>query len=142
MKTIEPTNQLLLPFLRDSMKSHMLPALAKNLDFELLCSEVNERSIIVFMDPVKFRIVFRNLFSNAIKFSPANSRIEVIPNTVLSHIASNFCWYILSPMLSYTRSLHLIFNPLLLLLLLLLLPPSLPPSLPSFTYMPNRSKWS
>lgn len=62
-------------FLNTVIKRQFLPSLSKKITvtiipsaYELLC---------VFIDPNKLGIVFGNLFSNAIKFTPVNGHIEI-----------------------------------------------------------------
>ena len=66
----------ILHFLEQAMRQHMLPARAKNILFELAQSSVT-RNVAVLVDPVKLITVFRNLFSNAIKFTKLQGRVTV-----------------------------------------------------------------
>ena len=76
MTTIEPVPMLLLPFLVKAMGAHAIPARAKNIDFQLV-DDGNDKDLAVNMDPIKLTVVFRNLFSNAIKFSQKDGEVEV-----------------------------------------------------------------
>ena len=76
MTTLECVPTLALPFLEQAMRQHMLPARAKNISFELVPSFVT-RNVAVNVDPIKLITVFRNLFSNAIKFTKKQGRVTV-----------------------------------------------------------------
>ena len=66
-----------LPFIEQVMKQHMLPARAKNILFELVPSSSITRNVAIDVDPIKLITVFRNLFSNAIKFTKKEGRVTV-----------------------------------------------------------------
>ena len=76
MTTLECVPTLVLPFLEQAMRQHLLPARAKNILFELVQSSVTH-NVAVDVDPVKLITVFRNLFSNAIKFTKLQGRVTV-----------------------------------------------------------------
>ena len=76
MTTLECVPTLILDFLENVMKQHMLPARAKNIIFELV-PDLITRNLAVVVDPIKLITVFRNLFSNAIKFTKKNGRVTV-----------------------------------------------------------------
>ena len=77
MTTLECAPTLILPFLEQAMKQHMLPARAKKILFELVPSSSITRNIAIDVDPLKLVTVFRNLFSNAIKFSKKGGQVTV-----------------------------------------------------------------
>ena len=85
LTSLECVPTLVLPFLEQAMRQHMLPARAKNIVFELVQSSVT-RNVAVLVDPVKLITVFRNLFSNAIKFTKLQGRV-----TVRAEIKSSSC---------------------------------------------------
>lgn len=62
MQTIEPNKQAIVPYIRESMKPHILPAMAKSIKFELVLGDRCDDDAWVSLDPVKCKIVFRNLF--------------------------------------------------------------------------------
>ena len=76
MTTLECVPTLILSFLEQAMRQHMLPARAKNILFELVPLTV-PRCVAVDVDPIKLMIVFRNLFSNAIKFTKNEGRVTI-----------------------------------------------------------------
>ena len=76
MTTLECVPTVIVPFLEQCMKQHLLPARAKNITFELLPSNVT-RNVAIDVDPIKLVTVFRNLFSNAIKFTKKEGRVTV-----------------------------------------------------------------
>ena len=76
MTTLECVPTLILDFLENVMKQHILPARAKNIVFELVPAMIT-RNLAVDVDPMKLITVFRNLFSNAIKFTKKNGRVTV-----------------------------------------------------------------
>ena len=76
MTTLECVPTLILDFLEKVMKQHMLPARAKNIIFELVPATIT-RNLAVVVDPIKLITVFRNIFSNAIKFTKKNGRVTV-----------------------------------------------------------------
>ena len=84
MTTLECVPTLVLPFLEQAMRQHTLPARSKNILFELAQSSVT-RNVAVLVDPVKLITVFRNLFSNAIKFTKLQGKV-----TVRAEIKSSF----------------------------------------------------
>ena len=77
MTTLECVPTFILPFLEQAMKQHLLPARAKDIVFELVPSSSVTRSVTVVADPIKLVTVFRNLFSNAIKFTKNQGRVTV-----------------------------------------------------------------
>ena len=76
MTTLECVPTPVLSFLEQAMRQHMLPARAKNISFELVPSAV-ARNVAIDADPIKLITVFRNLFSNAIKFTKKEGRVTV-----------------------------------------------------------------
>ena len=76
MTSLECVPTLILSFLEQAMKQHLLPARAKNIVFELVPSTVT-RNVAINVDPIKLVTVFRNLFSNAIKFTKKQGRVTV-----------------------------------------------------------------
>ena len=82
MNCIEPTTVYLVKFLKDCMKFHYISAQAKSLQFELI--ENYERfALLVNIDPLKMKTVFRNILSNAIKFTPMSGEV-ILKVAVLS----------------------------------------------------------
>ena len=77
LTTLECVPTPIVPFLEQSMKQHLLPARAKNISFELVPSSLVSPSLTINADPVKLGTVFRNLFSNAIKFTKKEGRVTV-----------------------------------------------------------------
>ena len=77
MTTLECVPTLVFPFLEQAMRQHMLPARAKNISFELVPSSSITRNVAIDVDPIKLITVFRNLFSNAIKFTKKEGRVTV-----------------------------------------------------------------
>ena len=76
MTTLECVPTHILGFLEQAMKQHFLPARAKNITFELVPSTIT-RNVAIDVDPIKLITVFRNLFSNAIKFTKKQGRVTV-----------------------------------------------------------------
>ena len=76
MTTLERVPTPILPFLEQAMKQHLLPARAKEILFELVPS-VETRSVTVNVDPCKLTTVFKNIFSNAIKFTKLQGRVTI-----------------------------------------------------------------
>ena len=79
MTTLECVPTRILPFLEKAMKQHLLPARAKEILFELVPSE-ETRSVTVNVDPCKLMTVFKNIFSNAIKFTKLQGRVTIRVN--------------------------------------------------------------
>ena len=77
MTTLEYHATPVLPFLDQAMKQHMLPARSKEITFELLPSPGFTSCVIFNVDPIKLATVFRNIFSNAIKFTKKQGRVTV-----------------------------------------------------------------
>ena len=77
LTTLECVPTLVLPFLEQAMKQHLLPARGKNISFELAPSSPNTHNVSIHADPMKLATVFRNLFSNAIKFTKKEGRVTV-----------------------------------------------------------------
>ena len=76
MTTLECVPTPVLPFLEQTMRQHMMPARAKHILFELVPSAV-ARNVAIDVDPIKLITVFRNLFSNAIKFTKKQGQVTV-----------------------------------------------------------------
>ena len=77
MTTLECVPTSILPFLEQAMKQHVLPARAKGIVFELVPSSLVTPFVTIDVDPIKLVTVFRNLFSNAIKFTKNQGRVTV-----------------------------------------------------------------
>jgi two-component system cell cycle sensor histidine kinase PleC len=77
LTTLECIPTPVLPFLEQAMKQHLLPARDKNISFELVPSSLVSPSVAINVDPMKMATVFRNLFSNAIKFTKKDGRVTV-----------------------------------------------------------------
>ena len=77
MTTLECVPTVIMTFLEQAMKQHFLPARAKNITFELIPSSSVTRNVAIDVDPIKLITVFRNLFSNAIKFTKKQGRVTV-----------------------------------------------------------------
>ena len=77
LTTLECVPTPILPFLEQAMKQHLLPARSKNISFELVPSSLITSSVTFNVDPMKLATVFRNLFSNAIKFTKKHGRVTV-----------------------------------------------------------------
>ena len=76
MTVLECVPTPIVPFLEQAMRQHMLTARAKDIPFELVPS-VEARSVTVNVDPCKLTTVFKNIFSNAIKFTKLQGRVTV-----------------------------------------------------------------
>ena len=77
MTTLECVPTPVLPFLEQAMKQHLLPVRSKEITFELVPSSVVTSFVSINVDPLKLATVFRNLFSNAIKFTKKRGRVTV-----------------------------------------------------------------
>ena len=77
LTTLECVPTPILSFLEQAMKQHLLPARAKNISFELMPSSLVSPTLTINVDPMKLATVFRNLFSNAIKFTKKEGRVTV-----------------------------------------------------------------
>jgi hypothetical protein len=77
MTTLECVPTPVLPFLEQAMKQHLLPARSKDITFELVPSSAVTSHVAINVDPLKLATVFRNLFSNAIKFTKQYGRVTV-----------------------------------------------------------------
>ena len=75
MTTLECAITPVLSFLQQMMRQHMIPSRAKNIQFDLV--PLISRDVTINVDPLKLATVFRNLFSNAIKFTKEDGRITV-----------------------------------------------------------------
>ena len=76
LTTLECVPTPIVPFLEQAMKQHLLPARAEEIAFELVPSIVTSQ-VAINVDPLKLATVFRNLFSNAIKFTKKHGRVTV-----------------------------------------------------------------
>ena len=77
LTTLECVPTPILPFLEQAMKQHFLPARNKNISFELVHSSFISVTSTINVDPMKMATVFRNFFSNAIKFTKKDGRVTV-----------------------------------------------------------------
>ena len=77
MTTLECVPTPVIPFLEQAMKQHLLPARAKEISFEMVPSSVVTKNVTIDVDPLKLATVFRNLFSNAIKFTKKQGHVTV-----------------------------------------------------------------
>ena len=77
LTTLECVPTPIVQFLEQAMKQHLLPARAKSILFELVVSPSIPGKVTVDVDPIKLITVFRNLFSNAIKFTKNDGRVTV-----------------------------------------------------------------
>ena len=77
MTTLECVPTPVLPFLEQAMKQHLLPARSKEIAFELVPSPAVSLAVTIDVDPIKLSTVFRNLFSNALKFTKKHGRVTV-----------------------------------------------------------------
>ena len=77
MTTLECVPTPILPFLEQAMKQHLLPARSKEILFELIPSLEVTRNVTVNVDPFKMITVFRNILSNAIKFTKLQGRVTI-----------------------------------------------------------------
>ena len=77
MTTLECVPIPVLPFLEQAMKQHFLPARAKEISFILIPPSETLSHVVINVDPLKLATVFRNLFSNAIKFTKKYGRVTV-----------------------------------------------------------------
>ena len=76
MTTLECVPTSIVPFLEHSMKQHLLPARAKEILFELIPSE-ESRNVTINVDPCKLATVFKNILSNAIKFTKLQGKVTI-----------------------------------------------------------------
>ena len=80
MMVLSVTSSPLLGFLKNCVRSHYIPALAKKIEITVIAATgCNE--IMVKIDALKLAMVFGNLLSNAVKFTPVNGKIEIIIST-------------------------------------------------------------
>ena len=77
LTTLECVPTLVVPFLEHAMRPHKMPARAKSILFDLVPSSTLTCNIAIDVDPIKLITVFRNLFSNAIKFTKKDGRVTV-----------------------------------------------------------------
>jgi len=77
LTTLECVPTMILPFLQQVMKQHLLPARNKSISFEIEPSSLISPTLTVNVDPMKLVTVFRNLFSNAIKFTKKDGRVTI-----------------------------------------------------------------
>ena len=80
MITLECVPTPVLPFLEQAMKQHLLPAKAKEISFELVLPSspsLFSPTVTINIDPIKLSTVFRNHFSNAIKFTKTHGQVTV-----------------------------------------------------------------
>ena len=77
MTTLECVPTPILPFLEQAMKQQLLPARSKEITFELLPPPTVTSQVAINVDPLKLATVFRNLFSNAIKFTKMYGRVTI-----------------------------------------------------------------
>ena len=77
LTTLECVPTPILPFLEQAMKQHLLPARNKSISFELELLSIISPTFSFNVDPMKLTTVFRNLFSNAIKFTNKDGRVTV-----------------------------------------------------------------
>ena len=93
MFTVDKTHIALVPFIKDCAKMFHVSAQAKNITIEFVVEGLGgaspvggfgspgggggSRQLVVSIDRVKMKTVFRNLFSNAIKFTPQWGKITV-----------------------------------------------------------------
>ena len=77
LTTLECVPTMILPFLQQVMKQHLLPSRNKSISFELEPSSLISPTLTVNVDPKKLETVFRNLFSNAIKFTKKDGRVTI-----------------------------------------------------------------
>ena len=75
MTTLECAITPVLSFLEQMMRQHLIPSRAKNIQFDLV--PLISRDVAINVDPLKLATVFRNLFSNAIKFTKKEGQITV-----------------------------------------------------------------
>ena len=61
MMALECVPTLLVPFLKNAMRQHRIPATAKHIHFHLVEAAGTE-NVAVNMDPIKMLIVCRNVF--------------------------------------------------------------------------------
>ena len=80
MMVLSVTSSPLLGFLKNCVRNHYIPALAKKIQITIIGGTSCEE-IMVKIDSLKLAMVFGNLFSNAVKFTPVNGRIEIIIST-------------------------------------------------------------
>ena len=77
LMTLECVPTFILSFLEQTMKQHFLPSRAKEILFELVPASYITHTMSIDVDPIKMATVFRNLFSNAIKFTKKHGRVTV-----------------------------------------------------------------
>ena len=77
LTTLECVPTSVVPFLEQAMRQHFLPARSKDVTFELVPSFDALDNVMMNVDPFKVATVFRNLFSNAIKFTKKHGRVTV-----------------------------------------------------------------
>ena len=75
LTTLECAVTPVLPFIEQVMRQHMISSRAKDIQFVLIPSIT--QNVTINVDPMKLATVFRNLFSNAIKFTKKGGRITV-----------------------------------------------------------------
>ena len=77
LTTLECVPTPILSFLEQAMKQHLLPARNKCISFDLEPLSMISPTLTINVDPMKLATVFRNLFSNAIKFTNKDGRVTV-----------------------------------------------------------------
>ena len=78
LTTLECVPISIVPFLEQAMRQHFLPARSKDVTFELVPpTDAPLNNVMMNVDPFKVATVFRNLFSNAIKFTKKHGRVTV-----------------------------------------------------------------
>ena len=76
LTTLECVPTPIIPFLEQVLKQHLLPARSKEILFELVPS-TETYNVTINVDPCKLKTVFKNILSNAIKFTKVQGRVTI-----------------------------------------------------------------